>query len=85
MSAVPKRSPMSWGASITYERAALLERCGYFSLCLFSSGSGWWENRIVLSVEGRAYGTLALCVPNRLATLDQSKTTESPCHIAVNV
>jgi hypothetical protein len=49
MSAVPKRSPMPWGASITYERAALLERCGYFSLCLFSSGSGWWENRIVLS------------------------------------
>ena len=43
------------------------------------------ENRIVLSIEGRAYGTLALCVQNRLATLDQSKTTDSPCHIAVNV
>ena len=48
-------------------------------------GCGWWENRIVLSVEGRAYRTLALCVQNRLATLNQSKTTESPCHIAVNV
>ena len=51
----------------------------------FLRGGGWWENRIVLSVEGRAYGTLALCVQNRLATIDQSKTTLSPCHIAVNV
>jgi hypothetical protein len=84
-SVVPNRSPMPWCASITYERAALQERCGAFSLCLFSSGGGWWENRIVLSVEGRRMRDLTLSVQNRLATFDQSKSNVSPCHEAVNV